>query len=56
MVQILIIALLSLVFLSCGVRGKPLPPLEPTSIGDGKIKAVDEDNDGAEEVDEVFRP
>lgn len=24
---------------ACGVKGKPLPPLEPAPIGDGRLKS-----------------
>jgi hypothetical protein len=28
---------LSFLFLGCGVKGKPLPPLDPVQIGDGRL-------------------
>ena len=30
-----LVLILSSTFLSCGVKGKPLPPLEPVEIGRG---------------------
>jgi hypothetical protein len=34
--NLLFLVLASLVLASCGVKGKPMPPLEPPSIGTGE--------------------
>ncbi len=38
MVKVTLVGLVlsSVLMLSCGVKGKPLPPLEPSYVGNGK--------------------
>lgn len=36
MIKVLLAMTLTLFATSCGVKGKPLPPLEPPSIGTGE--------------------
>lgn len=34
-------------FSGCGVKGRPLPPLEPVPIGDGRLKSQKADSENS---------